>query len=207
MGHEWRRHISHRLLDSCQLQRLCGRRDPRLRGGNLSGHDYDAQIGHLDPSLLPRESEARKPMAFATEGEAKQQRVEQQREQQRIRQSPVLRAHAVAVVRPWNPRNLVVLCGRCLDSAAGAGHDGKLRCASHQLTSPRVLALPNHVGTFANRTRSIVISTGVRWTPILTCPTEPSMHQATLRGPNSSQTWIDGSTKRHRISFDHPVGT
>ena len=146
MGHEWRRHISHRLLDSCLLQRLCGRRDPRLRGGNLSGHDYDAQIGHLDPSILPRESEARKPMAFATEGEAKQQRVEQQREQQRIRQSPVLRAHAVAVVRPWNPRNLVVLCGRCLDSAAGAGHDGKLRCASHQLTSPWVLALPNHVG-------------------------------------------------------------
>ena len=73
-------------------------------------------------------------MSFATEGEAKQQRVEQQREQQRIRQSPVLRAHAVAVGTSLEPGNLVVLGRRCLDTAAGAGHEHKMLCAPHDLT-------------------------------------------------------------------------
>jgi hypothetical protein len=55
------------------------------------------EIGYLDPSILPGESEAQKPTPLATEGQAQQQRVDQQREQQRMRQSPVLSAHALGV--------------------------------------------------------------------------------------------------------------
>ena len=45
----------------CLLQRLRDRRDRRLRGCDLRRNDYDAQIGRLDPSILPGEAEARKP--------------------------------------------------------------------------------------------------------------------------------------------------
>ena len=107
-GHGWRqrRPIGNRRLDPCLLQRLRDRRDRRLRGCDLRRNDYDAQIGYLDPSILPGEAEARKPKSLATEGQAQQQRVDQQREQQRMRQSPVLRAHASAVGASLEPVEL-----------------------------------------------------------------------------------------------------
>jgi hypothetical protein len=67
------------------LQRLRNRRDRRCRSFDLRRNDYDAQIGYLDPSILPGEAEARKPESLATEGQAQQPRVDQQREQQRMR--------------------------------------------------------------------------------------------------------------------------
>ena len=50
----------------------------------------DAQIGHLDPPLLPGKSQARQSNALAFESQAQQQRVEQQGEQQRERHPPAL---------------------------------------------------------------------------------------------------------------------
>ena len=123
------------MLDPCLLQRLRDRRDRRLRGCDLRRNDYDAQIGCLDPSILPGEAEARKPKSLATEGQAQQQRVNQQREQQRIRQSPVLRAHALAVGASLEPVELErappSLLGHCCRRGAGracrpdtpTGHD------------------------------------------------------------------------------------
>jgi hypothetical protein len=65
------------------LQRLGDRRDRRLRGCDMRRNKQDAQLGRLDPSISPGEPEARKPKSLATEGQAQQQRVNQQGEQQR----------------------------------------------------------------------------------------------------------------------------
>jgi hypothetical protein len=78
------------------MQRLRDPRDRLLHGSDLRRNNDDAQIGCLDPSILPRQVEARKPKSLATEGQAQQQCMDQQREQQRMRPSPVLRAHAQA---------------------------------------------------------------------------------------------------------------
>ena len=77
------RPTGNRPLDRCLLQRLLDRRTRRLRGCDLRRHEHDAQIGRLDPSLPPGEAEARKPKSLATEGQAQQQRVNQQGEQER----------------------------------------------------------------------------------------------------------------------------
>jgi len=58
--------------------------------------EHDAQLGNLDPSISPGQAEARKPKSLATEGEAQQQRVNQQGEQQRKTQAPVFAAQALA---------------------------------------------------------------------------------------------------------------
>jgi len=65
-------------------------RSVQLLTDYLRKHDFDVQIGHLDPSFLPGKAQAWKPSP-AAEDQAQQQRVNQQREQQRIRQSPALR--------------------------------------------------------------------------------------------------------------------
>ncbi len=98
-GRGWRRRrpAGNRLLDPSLLHRLRDRRDRRPRCCDLRRIQYDAQIGDLDPSILPEEADARKPKSLATEGQPQEQRVDQQREQQRIRQSPALRDHALAL--------------------------------------------------------------------------------------------------------------
>lgn len=52
------------------------------------------KIRHLDPSILPGETEAGKPEFLPTEGQAQQQRVDQQGKQQRKTESSVLGARA-----------------------------------------------------------------------------------------------------------------
>ena len=58
-------------------------------------NEHDAQLGHLDASFLPGEAQTWKPKFLSTEGQAQQQSVNQQREQQRRSHSPSLRAHAL----------------------------------------------------------------------------------------------------------------
>jgi hypothetical protein len=58
-------------------------------------NEQDTQFGRLDPSIAPGEAEARKPKSLATEGQAQQQHVNQQGEQQRKRESPVFIAQAL----------------------------------------------------------------------------------------------------------------
>jgi len=82
------RRTDSRLLDRCRWRRLCDR-CCWLHGCDLRRNDFDVQIGHLDPPFLPGKAQARKP-ALAAEDEAQQQRVNQQREQKRVRQSPAL---------------------------------------------------------------------------------------------------------------------
>jgi len=66
---------------------------------NSSRNDDDAKIGFLDPPILPGETESRKPVQLPTKGQAQQERVDQQREQQRKRQPPAFKAHALAASR------------------------------------------------------------------------------------------------------------
>ena len=89
------RPTGNRLPDRC-LQRLLDRRTRRLRGCDLRRHEHEAQIGRLDPSLSPGEAEARKPKTLATEGQAQQQRVNQQGEQKRKSQPPAFSARELA---------------------------------------------------------------------------------------------------------------
>jgi hypothetical protein len=67
------------------LQRLRDRRDRGLPGWDARRKEHDAQVGHLDPPISPGQAEARKPKTLANEGQAQQQRVNQQGEQQRNR--------------------------------------------------------------------------------------------------------------------------
>jgi len=70
-------------------------RAPRLRPAPERAR---REIRHLGPSILPREAEARKPEPLATKGQAQQQRVAQQGEQQPKRQTPAFR------LMPWLSR-------------------------------------------------------------------------------------------------------
>ena len=184
-GHGWRqgRPARHRLLlDLCLLQRLRDRRDRRLRGCDLRRNDYDAQIGCLDPSILPREAEARKPTSLATEGQAQQQRVDQQREQQRTRESPIPRTHAWAVGQSLDPVELSrappSLLGHCCRRGAG-WHLALCICRPGRPTGHDLAQGTSE--TFVSRIRSIVLSTPVRLGSILTCPNEPSKWEEPLR--------------------------
>ena len=101
--HEWcqlQRTRSSTLLHPCLLQRLRVRQDLRLRGCDLRRNDYDPQIGLVDPSILPWEAEAREPKSLATEDQAQQRHVGQQRERQRTRQPPALEPYALTVDTP-----------------------------------------------------------------------------------------------------------
>jgi hypothetical protein len=51
-------------------------------------NQHDAQFGRLDPSIYPGQAEARKPKPLSAESQAEQQPMNQQREQQRNRESP-----------------------------------------------------------------------------------------------------------------------
>jgi hypothetical protein len=57
-------------IDAC-IAPLTDERTSRLRGCDLRRHEHDAEICCLDPSILPKEPEARKP-TLATEGQAQQ---------------------------------------------------------------------------------------------------------------------------------------
>ena len=124
-----RRPIGNGRLDRCLRQWLRDRRSGgRLRGDDRRRHQHDAQIGRLDPPLLPRETQARKPPFLTTEGQAQQQRVSQQREQQCERQSPVFSAHALS-------RSLTAAGG-----SRGLGLGWPCRCTSKTLVS-RILSI------------------------------------------------------------------
>ena len=84
-----------RRLDRCLLRWPRDRLDRGLRGCDGCRNEHDAQLRHLDASFLPGEAQARKPKSLASEGQAQQQSVNQQREQQRRSHSPSLRAHAL----------------------------------------------------------------------------------------------------------------
>ena len=84
-----------RRLDRCLLRWPRDRLDRGLRGCDGCRNEHDAQLRHLDASLLPGEAQARKPKSLASEGQAQQPSVNQQREQQRRSHSPSLRAHAL----------------------------------------------------------------------------------------------------------------
>ena len=122
-----------------------GRRGRRLRARVLRRNDYNkVQIGFLDPSLLPGEAEARQPKSLAAEGQAQQPRMEQQRKQQPNRQSPVLKAHALAVGMALEPE---VICtpirlGRRFSHIRTNRQRGESRCAIN----------PAHVVQFASET-------------------------------------------------------
>ena len=89
-----------------------------------AGTSSETQIGYLDPSRLPGEAETRKPCSLATEHQAQQQRVYQQREQQRVGQSPLLGTHALAVGASLEPvefnRDPPSLHGHCCLRGAGS---------------------------------------------------------------------------------------
>ncbi len=87
--------IDNRRLDRCLLRRPRDRVDRGRRACDGSQNEHEAQLGRLNASFLPGEAQARKPKSLATEGHAQQQSVKQQREQQRSRHSPALRAHAL----------------------------------------------------------------------------------------------------------------
>ena len=170
-GRGWlqRRSAGNRLLGQCLLQRLRDRRDRRLRGGDLRRNDYDAQIGYLDPSVLPGEGEARKPnlprvagarepKSLATKGQAQQHRVDQQRKQERQRQSPALRAHALAVGASLEAQACSAIAARALLVR------GRVQCCARESTRQANRSRPcqNTSETFVSRIRSIVICTSVR---------------------------------------------
>ena len=95
-GHGWfhDERTGDRPLDRCLLQRLHGRRPRGPCGGDLRWHEHGAQIGRLDPALSPGEAYAGKPQSF-TEGQAQQQRVHQQREQECERHPPAFGIRAL----------------------------------------------------------------------------------------------------------------
>ena len=163
-GRGWRRRrpTGNRLLDPRLLHRLRDRRDRRPRGCDLRGMQYDAQVGDLDPSILPEEAEARKPKSLATEGQPQQQSVDQQREQQRRRQSPALTNHALAVGASLERATQACSAVAARDTAAGAVQDNIMSCAPLELTAHRSRPCQSTSETFVNRIRSIVTSTPVR---------------------------------------------
>jgi len=106
--HGWRRRrrTGDSSLDRCLLQRHRDQRAGWLRTPDLGRNDYNGEIGCLDSSILPGKTETGKPKSLAAEGQTQQQRVEQQRDQQRIRQSPVPGAHALSVGAALEPVKL-----------------------------------------------------------------------------------------------------
>ena len=91
---------------------------------DLRRNEQQTQIGYLDPPRLPGEAETRKTCSLATEHQAQQQRVYQQREQQRVGQSPLLGTHALPVGASLEPvefnRNPPSLHGHCCLRRAGS---------------------------------------------------------------------------------------
>ncbi len=83
-------------LYRCWLQRLCDRRGRRTGSQGPRRNEHHAQLGYLDPTILPGEAEARKPKFLPAEVQVQQQRVNHQGKQQRKSQSPVFRACEMA---------------------------------------------------------------------------------------------------------------
>ena len=140
------RPTGNRLLDRCLLRRLRDRRDRRLRGCDVRRNEHDAQIGHLDPSISPREAEARKPKSLATEGQAQQQRMNQQGEQQRKSESPAFRVPALDPPLPAAAaRGNRLVTDRAVSARrrnVDAGQDLPQPISPAGPISPRALALP-----------------------------------------------------------------
>lgn len=90
----WHRHrpVGNGLIDGGLLLLRHDRLDGGLCGVGSRRNDQHTQLGHLDPPLAPGEAEARKPGPLATEGQAQQQRVNQQGQQHRHGQPAALRA-------------------------------------------------------------------------------------------------------------------
>jgi len=83
-----------RGIGGYSLRSLRGGDDRWLCRRNWRRDEHDSQIRYFDPSISPREGEARKPQFLATEPEAQQKCVNHQGEQERDRQRPVLTALA-----------------------------------------------------------------------------------------------------------------
>ena len=64
-----------RRRDRCLLRWPRDRLDRGLRGCDGCRNEHDAQLRHLDASLLPGKAQARKPKSLASEGQAQQQSV------------------------------------------------------------------------------------------------------------------------------------
>ena len=134
-----------RLPDRC-LHRPVDRRTRRLGGRDLRRHEHDAEIGRLDPSLPPREAEARKPKPWPPKvrlsshvwisSESNSAYVNRLR-------SGLMRWLSAFRSNGWNSN---VIHRRCLGSAAGAGRNAIIYCAHVDLTGPPVMALPKHLG-------------------------------------------------------------
>ena len=71
--------------DRCLQRGIRDGRNRRLRASLLRRNEYEVQLGYRDPSILPREAEAQKTCSLAVEDHVQQQRVDEQREQQRTR--------------------------------------------------------------------------------------------------------------------------
>ena len=125
-GHGWRqrRPTGNRLLDPCLLQRLRDRRDRRLRGCDLRRNDHDAQIGYLDPSILPGKpkpgSQSPWPPKVRLNSNAWISSESSSACVSRLR-SGLMRWLSA---RRWNLWSSSVLRRRCSGTAAGAGQDG-----------------------------------------------------------------------------------
>ena len=101
--HRWRQHCRPGTggIDRYSLRRLRGGDDCWLCRREVRRDEHDAQIRHLDPSISPREGEARKAPFVATEPQAQQKGVNEQGEQERNRQWPAFTTRALDTPQPW----------------------------------------------------------------------------------------------------------